>query len=50
MALGDGWLTVREALQLLEPDRSWMTDPLPKEQFTDWLGLHQHLKTFTRTQ
>ena len=27
MALGDGWLTVREALQLLEPDRSWMTDP-----------------------
>ena len=40
MALGDGWLTVREALQLLEPDRSWMTDPLPKEQFTDWLGLH----------
>ena len=31
MALGDGWLTVREALQLPEPDRSWMTGPLPKE-------------------
>ena len=37
--LADGWLTVREALEIPEPDRSWMTDPLPQENFTAWLGL-----------
>ena len=37
--LADGWLTVREALEIPEPDRSWMTDPLPKETFVGWLGL-----------
>ena len=38
MPLGNGWLTVREALELPEPDTSWMSDPLPRSNFTDWLG------------
>jgi len=38
MPLGGGWLTVREALELPEPDTSWMSDPLPKNSFTDWLA------------
>ena len=37
--LPNGWLTVRQALDVPEPDRSWMTDPLPRENFTGWLGL-----------
>ena len=37
--LPTGWLTVRQALEVPEPDRSWMTAPLPKESFTGWLGL-----------
>ena len=37
--LPNGWLTVRQALDIPEPDRSWMTDPLPKENFTGWLNL-----------
>jgi len=30
MPLGKGWLTVREALELPEPDTSWMSNPLSK--------------------
>ncbi|HEX9879126.1 MAG TPA: ribonuclease H-like domain-containing protein [Candidatus Binatia bacterium] len=37
MPLASGWLTVREALELPEPDTSWMTQPLPRQSFTDWL-------------
>jgi hypothetical protein len=33
-----GWLTVREALNLPEPDTSWMTRPWPRKRFTAWLG------------
>lgn len=32
------WLTVFEALQLPEPDTSWMDSPIPREQFTEWMG------------
>ena len=38
MPLGRGWLSVREALELPEPDTSWMSDPLLREHFTDWLN------------
>ena len=34
-----GWLTVRRTLELPLPDTSWMTDPIPREQFTGWLDL-----------
>jgi hypothetical protein len=37
MPLATGWLTVREALQLPEPDTSWMSTPLPRRDFTAWL-------------
>ena len=33
-----GWLTVREALQLPEPDTSWMRNPWPRSKFTGWLA------------
>ena len=35
--LPDGWLTVGEAEQLPNPDTSWMSDPLSRNGFTDWL-------------
>ena len=38
MALGDGWLTVGDALELPLPDTSWMDSPWPREKFTGWLG------------
>jgi len=38
MVLHRGWLTVREALDLPEPDTSWMSNPLPRQNFTDWLA------------
>jgi hypothetical protein len=38
MALGKGWLTVREALGLPLPDTSWMSDPWTRERFTGWMG------------
>ena len=38
MPLGRGWLTVRDALQLPEPDTSWMTGPLSRQEFIEWLG------------
>jgi len=38
MPLTKGWLTVREALLLSEPDTSWMSTPLPRRDFISWLG------------
>jgi hypothetical protein len=38
MPLTNGWLTVGEALQLPEPDTSWMSTPLPRREFTAWLS------------
>ena len=38
MALGEGWLTVSEALGLPLPDTSWMSEPWPRERFTGWMG------------
>ena len=38
MPLDRGWLTVRDAQQLPLPDTSWMTDPLPRQQFMEWLS------------
>lgn len=37
MALPKGWLNVRSALELPEPDTSWMSSPIPRARFTDWL-------------
>lgn len=37
LQLETGWMTVKEALELPEPDKSWMTNPIPKENFTGWL-------------
>jgi len=39
MDLSRGWLTVREALRLPEPDTSWMRSPIPRRQFTQWLNV-----------
>ena len=38
MKLVDGWLTVREALELPEPYTSWMDEPWRRADFTGWLG------------
>ena len=38
MPLTNGWLTVKEALLLPEPDTSWMSTPLPRRDFTAWLA------------
>ena len=35
--LPSGWLPVQEALNLPEPETSWMTNPLKRDDFTDWL-------------
>jgi hypothetical protein len=37
MSLPNGWLTVRDALELPEPDTSWMSSPLRRRDFTAWL-------------
>ena len=37
MSLPNGWLTVRDALRLPEPDTSWMSAPLLRRDFTAWL-------------
>ena len=34
-----GWLSVKDALALPEPDTSWMTDPIPRDSFTGWIPL-----------
>jgi len=36
--LPSGWLTVREALLLPQPDTSWMSAPIPRRDFTAWLN------------
>jgi len=35
--LGNGWLTVKEAMALPQPDTSWMDNPIPRSNFTEWL-------------
>jgi hypothetical protein len=37
MELRHGWLPVKEALCLPEPDTSWMDDPMPRERFIEWI-------------
>jgi len=37
MDLSHGWLTVRDALRLPEPDTSWMSNPIRRSEFTQWL-------------
>ncbi len=37
MPLPNGWLDVRQANALPEPDTSWMTDPPRRQQFTEWI-------------
>jgi|LSQX01.1.fsa_nt_gb hypothetical protein len=38
MPLARGWLTVRQAIELPEPDTSWMTRPIRRSRFTAWLA------------
>ena len=35
--LPQGWLTIRDAQRLPEPDTSWMDNPIPRHQYTRWL-------------
>lgn len=35
------WLTVRESLALPLPDTSWMTSPLPRSKFVEWMQANQ---------
>ena len=37
LPLSKGWLTVRDALKLVEPDTSWMSNPMKRRDFTAWL-------------
>jgi hypothetical protein len=37
MPVHAGWLTVREAMDLPEPDNSWMSNPWPRSKFSGWL-------------
>ena len=37
MPLPQGWLDVRAARGLPAPDTSWMSDPIRRERFTDWI-------------
>jgi hypothetical protein len=37
LPLEAGWLTVRQALDLPEPDNSWMMNPWSRSKFTGWL-------------
>ena len=36
-----GWLTVAQAMNVPEPDTSWMTSPIPRDRFTGWLTPQQ---------
>ena len=38
LPLTNGWLPVLEAMQLPEPDTSWMSTPLSRQEFTAWLS------------
>ena len=37
LAIRGGWMNVKEAMSIQEPDTSWMTDPIPRSNFTGWL-------------
>lgn len=37
-AFPDGWLTVKQAKELPEPDTNWMTNPLKREDLLEWLS------------
>ena len=37
MPLPGGWLTVQAAQTLPQPDTSWMSSPIPRTRFTQWL-------------
>lgn len=37
ISIRDGWLPVKEALNLPLPDTSWMSDPWPRSKFSGWL-------------
>lgn len=39
MDLLRGWLSVRNALGLPAPDTSWMDSPIPRRNFTQWIGI-----------
>jgi len=39
LKLPDGWLTVRECLNLPKVDNSWMDKPILREEFTAWLNV-----------
>jgi hypothetical protein len=39
MELAQGWLTVGEAAKLPIPDTSWMAHPIPRSEFTSWVGI-----------
>ena len=41
LSLRVGWLTVRQALKIPRPDTGWMDEPIPRESFTQWLGLEE---------
>lgn len=38
LPLPEGWLTVRDALRLPEPDTSWMKKPWKRQKFAGWLS------------
>ena len=38
LPLPKGWLTVREALALPEPDVSWMSNPMKRRDFMAWMA------------
>ena len=38
LSLRAGWLNVQQAMKLPQPDTGWMTEPMPREKFTEWLG------------
>lgn len=37
LKLPNGWLTVKEAMQLPLPDTSWMDTPMSRSKFTGWV-------------
>ena len=39
VALPNGWLTVRDACALTEPDTSWMDNPLSRQSFLKWTSV-----------
>jgi hypothetical protein len=41
IGLPQGWLAVEQAMRLPEPDTSWMQSPIPRRNFTEWLGVGQ---------